>query len=217
MFREVYRRLYRHYGPQGWWPGNGPFDVMVGAVLTQNTAWRNVDRALGRLRNAGLMAPAAMADAAVDRLAEATRPSGYFNVKARRLQALCRAYLAWGGHQGMARLDTGDLRRVLLGVHGVGRETADDILVYAFDRPVFVVDAYTRRIFERLALLDGGEHYDTIRRNVEAALDPDPQLFNEYHALIVRLGNAVCRPRPECGACVLRDLCPTAGRSGPDS
>jgi len=210
MFREVYRRLYDCFGAQGWWPGEGPFEVMVGAVLTQNTAWRNAERALGRLRRAGLLEPRAIAEADSARVAAAIRPSGCFNVKTRRLQALSRAYLSWGGRQGMATMGTGDLRRALLRVHGIGRETADDILVYAFDRPVFVVDAYSRRIFERLGLLEGGERYEKVRRDIESVLDPDPALFNEYHALIVQLGKTVCRPLPDCVACVLRDLCPTA-------
>ncbi len=214
--RAVFDRLLAAYGPQHWWPASdGPFEVMVGAVLTQNTAWTNVERAIANLRDAGLLEPAAMGAAPTETLAEAIRPSGYFNVKARRLQALVAWYHAVGGAEALARWSTDDLRRGLLEVNGVGPETADDIVLYAFHRPVFVIDAYTRRIFQRLGLEPArGDGYEDWRAAFEAALfDPaDPAggvaLFNEYHALIVAHGKDVCRPRPLCGTCVLADACP---------
>lgn len=214
-FREVYRQLYERYGPQGWWPAQAPFEVMLGAVLTQNTAWRNVEKALAGLSEAGLTTAEAIAAAPGHSLAAAIRPAGYFNVKARRLKALCRAYLQWGGWPGMDRMDTEALREALLGVHGIGRETADDILLYAFNRPVFVVDAYTRRIFERLGLLETGMGYESIRSCVETALEADVGVFNEYHALIVQLGKSICRPRPLCEQCCLRGICPSATWASP--
>ena len=190
---------------------------MVGAVLTQNTAWINVERGLARLKGTLLgpdpsevLTPRAILALPEAELADCLRPVGYFNVKARRLRAFCDAYLAAGEREALSQLATPDLRHRLLTIPGVGPETADDMLLYAFDRPVFVVDAYTRRILSRLGLLGGEEGYETIRQGLEAALGPDIALFNEYHALIVRHGKAVCRPRPRCGACCLASRCPTA-------
>jgi len=181
---------------------------MVGAVLTQNTAWVNVERALAVLTGRIPLTAEAILSLPPEDLAACLRPVGYFNVKTQRLRAFCEAYLEQGGLEGLNRLETGMLRHRLLAVHGVGPETADDMLLYAFERPVFVVDAYTRRIFTRLGVLDGREGYDTIRHGFENALGPDVPLFNEYHALIVRHGKDVCRTRPRCGVCCLRDECP---------
>lgn len=182
---------------------------MLGAVLTQNTAWTNVEKAMQGLKEASLTTAESIVDAPSETLAAAIRPAGYFNVKAGRLKALCRAYLAWGGWSAMDRMSTGALREALLSVHGIGRETADDILLYAFQRPVFVVDAYTHRIFERLGLLEHGMGYETVRNRFESALGEDVAVFNEYHALIVQLGKSVCRPRPRCAECCLNPICPS--------
>jgi endonuclease-3 related protein len=206
----VYRVLYGTYGPQHWWPGDSPFEVMVGAVLTQNTAWSNVERALARLTERIPLTAEAILALGHEALAEAIRPAGYFNVKARRLRAFCHAFVADGGLTGLSRLDTPTLRERLLAVNGVGPETADDMLLYAFERPVFVVDAYTRRLFARLGLLAGDEGYETIRHAFERALGADTALFNEYHALIVRHAKAACRTRPRCAGCCLNALCPAA-------
>jgi endonuclease-3 related protein len=184
---------------------------MVGAVLTQNTAWVNVERAIARLRAAVALEPGAIVALPDARLAELLRPSGYFNVKARRLKAFCAWYLGAGGLDRLARLDTPSLRHALLGVPGVGPETADDILLYAFERPVFVVDAYTRRVFGRLGLVDPDLDYERLRALFEGALGARVALFNEYHALIVRHAKDVCRPRPRCETCCLRGRCPGAG------
>lgn len=181
---------------------------MVGAVLTQNTAWTNVERGLERLSRRVPLEAEAIRTLATSGLADCLRPVGYFNVKAQRLQAFCRAYLEAGGFAGLGGLETGELRRLLLSIHGVGPETADDMLLYAFERPVFVVDAYTRRIFERLGMLRGGEGYESVRYGFERALGPEVSLFNEYHALIVRHGKYVCRTKPRCAECCLRDECP---------
>jgi len=212
----VYERLLAAFGPQGWWPGDGgAFEVAVGAVLTQNTAWRNVERALAGLREQGWLNPEGVRDAPLDALGEAIRPSGYFNVKARRLQALATAWCDAGGEAGLAERDTAALRRWLLGIKGVGRETADDVVVYGFGRPVFVVDAYTRRIFERLGIATGDESYEALRESVEADLgngDGATARLNEFHALLVALGKDICRPRPVCPSCPLLNGCPT-GRS----
>ncbi len=208
----LYRRLFEHYGPQHWWPAESPFEVMVGAVLTQNTAWTNVERAIGNLRHAGLLDPSAMARVPPDRLALHLRPSGYFNVKARRLQALCQWLLETG--EGWRGQPTEALRQSLLAIHGIGPETADDILLYAYQRPVFVIDAYTRRLGSRLGLLDGDLSYEALRSIFERLLPADVALFNEYHALIDHHAKQVCRPKPRCGECFLRRGCPWPKREG---
>ena len=181
---------------------------MVGAILTQNTAWTNVERGLSALSERVPLTAAAILSLAPAELAECLRPVGYFNVKTQRLRSFCAAYVEQGGLDGLGRCSTEELRRRLLTVPGVGPETADDMLLYAFERPVFVVDAYTRRIFARLGLLSGQEGYETVRRGFEQALGPDVTLFKEYHALIVRHGKDVCRTRPRCAECCLRDACP---------
>jgi endonuclease III related protein len=201
---ELFRRLFDHYGPQHWWPADSPFEVMVGAVLTQNTAWINVERAIGNLRQADLLDPAAMADLAPEQLALHLRPSGYFNIKAKRLQSLCRWLLS---QDDLEQLATDSLREQLLSVHGIGPETADDILLYVYGRPVFVIDAYTRRLFSRLGLLDGELGYETLRAAFEQTLPPDVEMFNEYHALIDHHAKQVCRPKPLCGECFLQRMC----------
>lgn len=209
--RAAYEHLLAAYGPQHWWPADSAFEVMVGAVLTQNTAWTNVERALQRLAERVPLRAESILELPHAELADALRPAGYFNVKARRLRSFCEGYLDAGGMEGLAALETAPLRRRLLAIHGVGPETADDMLLYAFDRPVFVVDAYTRRVFARLGLIERDAGYETIRAVFEDALGPDTVLFNEYHALIVRHGKERCRKRPDCLACCLRSLCPARG------
>ena len=206
--RAVFRALFAIYGPQHWWPADSAFEVMLGAVLTQNTSWANVERGLERLRTRIPLEASSILSLSAEELAECLRPVGYFNVKARRLRAFCVAYLESGGLKGLSALETGELRRSLLGIHGVGPETADDMLLYAFERPVFVVDAYTRRLFERVGMLVGGQSYESIRSGFEEALGLDVELFNEYHALIVRHAKGVCRTRPLCKHCCLTEHCP---------
>ena len=213
--RRVYERLHRAYGSQHWWPAKSPFEVMVGAVLTQNTAWTNVERAIANLRGARALNAARIVAAPAGDLADWLRPAGYF--KARRLRNFCEWYLAAGEYRRLRRWETARLRAGLLSVNGVGPETADDMLLYAFQRPVFVIDAYTRRILSRLGLVAGDEGYENLRRHIEEdlakGLDDEGRrvvLFNEYHALIVRHGKEVCRSRPRCEVCVLRAGCAAA-------
>ncbi len=182
---------------------------MVGAVLAQNTSWRNVERAIDNLKEADALSAEALVAAPADTLAEWLRPSGYFNLKARRLKSFCEWYLAQGGYARIKRRQTAHLRKALLGVKGIGPETADDILLYAFGRAVFVIDAYTRRLFERLGLVEAGVSYEDVRGAFERALDADVDLFNEYHALIVVHGKDYCRPKPRCGVCCLARRCPS--------
>jgi len=205
----VFNVLFTAYGPQHWWPGDTPFEIMVGAVLTQNTAWTNVEQAIANLVRHDRLSATGIVATRKDHLANWLRPSGYFNIKAARLKNFCRWYVEAGGYTALSQVDTGVLRAALLSVNGVGPETADDILLYAFDRPVFVVDAYTRRLFSRLGLIAGDEVYDQLRLAVEDKLGPDVELYNEFHALIVRHAKMVCRVRPRCGDCPLRTRCPT--------
>lgn len=212
VWLEPYRRLFQAYGPQHWWPGETPFEVMVGAVLTQNTAWGNVERAIANLKAAGYLTCRGILSLSDTALADLIRPAGYYNVKARRLKALC-AYLnaeavadCPEALRDVATLP--ELRRRLLAVHGVGEETADSILLYALGLAVFVVDAYTRRIFSRLGLMTGNESYARIQQSFEAELPRDVGLYNEYHALIVHHGKTVCRPQPRCHGCPLLAICP---------
>nr|VFK80641.1 MAG: DNA-3-methyladenine glycosylase III [Candidatus Kentron sp. SD] len=199
---STYRILEECHGPQHWWPGDSPFEVMVGAVLTQNTAWANVEKAIGNLKAADCLDADRIAALPSADLAQLIRPSGYFNVKAKRLQHFCRWYVQKTRRR-LDRLDTVSLRSALLCVHGIGQETADDILLYAFERPVFVIDAYTRRIFSRLNIFEEHLPYETMRSEIEGALPADSELFNQYHALIVQHGKDICRKRPRCDLCCL--------------
>lgn len=214
-WRDIHDRLLAHWGPQRWWPGETPFEVMVGAVLTQNTAWTNVEKAIAQLKAAHALSCQALLRLAPAALADLIRPAGYFNVKARRLQALCQFLQDRGvaaAPEALARqAPLPALRQALLAVHGVGEETADSILLYALNLPSFVVDAYTRRIFGRVGLLTGTPGYRDIQALFQAHLPADVALFNEYHALIVALGKDICRPRPRCQACPLHSVCARAG------
>jgi endonuclease III related protein len=233
--RRLYRSLQAAYGPQGWWPlpsrcgrpgfddrgyhpgdfteprdDAGRFEVALGAVLTQNTAWVNAERALIALVRAGVLLPTDVPGCGQRRLAALVRPSGSYNVKARKLVGLASFFAERG-------LDRAADRADLLGVWGVGPETADSILLYAFRHPVFVVDAYTRRLLARLGAIEGREPYGEVQDLFHRALAPDPDLFNEFHALIVRHGKDHCRATPACEGCTVRS-CPSrlayAPRSG---
>lgn len=208
--KKIYNTLHRYHGPQHWWPGETPFEVMVGAVLTQNTAWTNVERAIANLLENDALSAEVIVKTHPKRLASWLKPSGYFNIKAKRLKNLCRWYLQQGAYEALSEWPTDELRQGLLSVNGVGPETADDILLYAFNRPVFVIDAYTRRLFKRLGEVDGEESYEQLRQLFEQGLDgeSDPvQLFNEYHALIVIHAKDFCRSKPLCEACCLQAQC----------
>jgi endonuclease-3 related protein len=211
---SIYRTLLAAYGPRGWWPvtppgGDSPeycggpstpkqvFEVAVGAVLTQNTSWKNASLAISNLISEGLLDPGSMAAAGVEALAPVIRPSGYYNQKARRIHQLARHFL-----------DPGPVsRRSLLALNGIGPETADSIMLYAFGKPYFVVDAYTRRVFTRIGLFGGSLGYEDIRALFEDNLPADPSLYQEYHALIVEHAKRSCLKRPDCGRCATRDIC----------
>lgn len=206
--KRIYKRLYRCFGPQGWWPARTPFEVMVGAVLTQNTSWQNVERAIANLKKARCLSLKKMLCLPVASLAALIRPAGYYNVKASRLKNLLECIRSEFGSslKKMARLPTAALRQTLLSVNGVGPETADSILLYAFDRPVFVIDAYTRRMTSRHGLMKSDAGYEDLQSFFMKHLPAHSGLYNEYHALIVRLAKDYCRKnREKCHACPLRE------------
>lgn len=205
--RRVFDLLFSRYGPQHWWPGESPFEIMVGAVLTQNSAWTNVERAINNLKLADSLSLEAMLKLSHEQLADLIYPAGYFNVKALRLKNLCAFLQACGGESALSSMPTEALRKDLLGINGVGPETADDILLYAFHRPVFVIDAYTRRLFSRLGIATGSEKYEALRFGFEQALGADVGLYNEYHAVIVKHAKLICSSRPLCEKCQLEKYC----------
>ena len=200
-----YSAMSAHYGPTHWWPGDSPFEIAIGAILTQNTAWTNVEKAIVNLKAARLMSPKQILSCSETALETALRPSGYFSQKAKRVRGFC-AHLEthYGGSvKRMARRPLEELREELIALHGIGPETADDILLYACEKPVFVVDAYTRRIFGRHGLVPHGVKYEALRAFFEDRLAPDVARFKEYHGLIVWTGKDFCKTKPQCSRCPL--------------
>ena len=203
LLQELYQRLWEVWGPQGWWPGDTPFEVAVGAILTQNTNWGNVARAITALKDQDLLTPQALHELPETELARLIRPAGYYNLKARRLKNFLD-FLANHFENSMARMSAADLaslRPALLGIKGVGPETADSILLYALAKPTFVVDAYTFRILSRHGLINEGCAYEELRQLFMEHLPAQVPLYQEYHALLVRLGKEWCRPQPRCATC----------------
>jgi endonuclease-3 related protein len=208
---RYYEAMSGVLGPMHWWPAQTPFEVIVGAILTQSTAWGNVERAIANLRAARMLTPSAMLQVRTARLAALVRPSGYFRQKAKKLKAFVRFLDGeYGGAlRRMFLTPTLELREKLLSVHGIGPETADSILLYAGNHPVFVVDAYTHRIFGRHGITAGRPDYEKVRALVEASIPRRTELFNEFHALIVNTGKNWCRKSaPRCEECPLRQLLP---------
>jgi endonuclease III related protein len=219
VINEVYERLFKAIGPQSWWPGQTPFEVMVGAVLTQNTNWQNVEKAISNLRQNDLLEPHALYNVPVEELEGLLRPAGYFRIKARRLRSLLEFLInRYGGSlDEMFKTDVQTLREGLLSVNGIGPETADSILLYAGNLPIFVVDAYTYRIFSRHGWIDFDADYHQIQDYIQASLPDDPQLYNEYHALLVYIGKHYCRKtNPKCRECPLNEMLPAGGPLEPE-
>lgn len=203
--KRMYDLMSAHYGPTHWWPGDTAFEIAVGAVLTQNTAWTNVEKAIVNLKKHGLLSPEKILNCPNGQLEEALVPSGYFRVKAKRLRSFC-SYLvdAYGGSmKRMSRVPLERLRPEVLEVHGIGPETADDILLYACGKIVFVVDAYTRRILSRHSMVDPKIDYESLRALFEKNVAPDLHVYREYHGLIVYIGKDFCRRNPKCAECPL--------------
>ena len=205
---RLYQGMLAAYGEQDWWPADSAFEVAVGAVLTQNTNWSNVERAIDNLKQADALSLEALLSIDQADLAQLIRPSGYYNIKAGRLRNLCLYLGQVGGLEALGSMALEDARRGLLTVKGVGAETADDILLYALDLPVFVIDTYTRRLLQRNALAGGSENYEELRLGFEAALPADAVLFKQYHALIVQHAKEACRKMPACAGCCLSPVCP---------
>lgn len=231
LARWIYRRLFKAFGPQGWWPvaersgrraryhprntlkrlsSGQAFEMAVGAFLTQNTAWTNVSRALENLRLQGALSPEKLASVAREDVENWIRPAGYFRQKTRAIQGFARFLLErWEGQLiKLLALARDEARRGLLGLRGVGPETADSILLYAGGHPVFVVDAYTRRIGRRMGLFQE-DGYGVVQDWFESRLPAHLELFREYHALLVELAKRHCKTVPRCDACPLRPRCPT--------
>jgi len=206
---QIYQRLFDHYGPQQWWPADEPFEVIVGAILTQSAAWGNVEKAINNLKKVGGLNPDALRQLPVEELANLIYPSGYYNVKAHKLKAFVeRLGESYGDSlQKMFALDVPQLRSELLSVYGIGQETADSIILYAAQRPIFVIDAYTHRIMDRLGMNPNKGNYAALQALFMDSLPLDERLFNEYHALFVRHGKETCKKFPLCHRCCLSDLC----------
>lgn len=204
----VYARLAQHFGPQHWWPGETPFEIMVGAVLTQNTSWTNAAQAISNLQAEGLLSVEALLALPDQALAERIVPCGYYNLKTRRLKNLLNliGQNYDGRLENLFALELSELREALLAVKGIGPETADSIILYAAGKPIFVVDTYTHRILSRHQLIDEDEaDYHQIQELFMEALPADPALFNEYHALLVQTGKNYCKKsRPLCDQCPLQ-------------
>lgn len=209
LLQNIYRQLMECYGPQHWWPAEEPFEVMVGAILTQSAAWLNVEKAIDNLKAAKVLSPQALRHLSLPEMATLIRPCGYYNSKARKLKSLAN----WLEEYCDDKLDklfdinTNQLRQQLLSIYGIGQETADSIILYAANKPVFVIDAYTRRIISRIGLALDSNSYTAYQSLFMDNLPADVRLFNEYHALLVCLGKNVCRKRPLCQQCCLCGMC----------
>ncbi len=210
IINDIYQRLWEAYGPQAWWPADAPLEVMVGAVLTQNTNWRGVEKSIANLRHSGLLSLDNLNEVETGKLAGLIRASGYFNLKAGRLKNLISLVVKdyAGDLEAMGREETDKLRRKLLSVKGVGPETADSILLYGFNRPMFVIDNYTRRVLSRHGFIQPSAPYEELQELFTQHLSPDASIFNEYHALLVRVGKLHCQSKSRCRGCPLEPLLP---------
>ena len=207
LLLNIYKLLYNRFGPRRWWPGDTRLEIIIGAILTQNTAWGNVEKAIANLKKKNLLGVKKLSRISEKRLSVLIRPAGYYNIKAQRIKNflafLNNAYS--GSIDKMFRTQTSRLRNELLGIKGTGPETADSILLYAGERPVFVVDAYTKRIFSRHGFIKADADYDEIQDFFVKNLPIDAKLFNEFHALIVELGKNLCKStKPLCDNCPMR-------------
>jgi len=205
---QIYKLLYDAFGPQHWWPGETPFEIIIGAILTQNTNWANVEKAIINLKTANLMTPEKLHNLKSDQLAELIRPAGYYKVKTKRL----KNFLDWlsqnydGQLENLRHINTSQLREELLTINGIGPETADSILLYALNRETFVIDTYTARIACRHHIAEPNADYHQLQDLFTSSLPDDIKLFSEYHALLVMVGKNFCKPKPKCELCPLKTL-----------
>lgn len=218
LLQKIFDKLLAEFGPQNWWPGETPLEIVVGAVLTQNTNWQNVERAIANLREAGVLSLQGIRNLPIKELAELIRPAGYFRLKARRLRNVLdfihRHYD--GSLEAIIHDDLESARQRLLEINGIGPETADSILLYAAGKPTFVIDAYTHRVMKRHGWVEPELDYDGLKEVFESGLATDAAMFNEYHALLVQVGKHFCRRQARCDACPLRDLLPEGGPIEPE-
>jgi len=208
LLLNIYNLLYNSFGPQHWWPGETPFEIIIGAILTQNTNWKNVEKAIKNLKNAGVFSPSLMLDINPQKLASLIKPSGYFNQKAKKIRDFLRFFKEEYGFliNRMQEEEMYSIRVKLLNVNGIGRETADSIILYALEKPIFVVDAYTYRILSRHNIVAEDATYEEIQALFMDNLEHDVRLFNEYHALFVKAGKDYCKKIPDCDNCPLKGL-----------
>jgi len=207
LLKKIYNDLYQAFGPRNWWPAESAFEVMIGAILTQNTSWNNVEKAIRNLKKKGVLSPEGIRNLSKLKLAYLIKPAGYYRVKTGRLKAFVNfLFEEYKGNINRMKLESVEtLREKLLKIHGIGPETADSILLYALEKPIFVVDAYTRRILSRHKLISAKASYNEIQGLFMNNLPKDEKLFNEYHALFVHLGKTLCKKIPKC------DICPIKG------
>ena len=204
---KIYKKLYQTFGPQHWWPGETPFEIAVGAILTQNTNWGNVEKAINNLKKQNALSVKAIHEMPVKKLSELIRPAGYYNIKAKRLKSFIDFLMNdyHGSMKSMKNTDMHSLRKKLLSINGIGPETADSILLYALGKPFFVTDAYTKRVLSRHGIMNHEKSYDEFQELFYSALEKDVKLFNEYHALFVRIGKTFCKKKkPLCELCPLK-------------
>lgn len=205
---EMYEAARERFGHQGWWPGEGALEICVGAILTQNTNWANVEKAIANLKTAGCMSAWKLHAKPQAAVAELIRPAGYFNVKAKRVKNfIARVHAGFGDDiEGFLDRPVSTLREELLSISGIGRETADSIILYAAGKPSFVVDAYTCRIFLRHSLIDAEHDYEMIKELLESSLPEDVELYNDFHAQLVAVGKNYCKPKARCTGCPLEHM-----------
>jgi endonuclease-3 related protein len=217
LLLDIYHQLMARYGPQHWWPAQEPFEIIVGAILTQSASWLNVEKAIASLRASKALSPEALRRLPLSEVASLVHPCGYYNAKALKL----KSFVQWLGQHYDDNLDRlfanniGQLRQQLLSIHGIGQETADSIILYAANKPIFVIDAYTRRIINRIGLAPNSNSYAAYQALFMHNLPVDASLFNEYHALLVCLAKNVCRKHPLCQQCCLNNICPSSTRHLP--
>lgn len=210
MLQKIYNKLLKHFGEQNWWPtisDNKEFEVCIGAILTQNTAWKNVEKAVASLNERNLISINSINNSSEKELAQLIRPSGYYNQKARKLKNFCKYVI--DNYDGDLKkfFSSGSLREELLSINGVGNETADSIILYSAKKPVFVIDAYTKRIVARMGIINSNSSYGEVQQLFMKNLKKEETLYNEYHALLVMLGKNYCRKKPECQKCPVRGDC----------
>ncbi|MCX7913229.1 MAG: hypothetical protein N2511_01445 [Thermodesulfovibrionales bacterium] len=208
MLLEIFSKLYSFYGPQNWWPAESSFEVAIGAILTQNISWENAKRAIENLKRENLLNPKALREIPIKRLSELIKPSGYYNIKSKKIKAFVDFVYEYsnGNLEKFKDINIDLLRSLLLSVYGIGPETADSILLYSLEKPIFVVDIYTKRVFSRHNLINHEATYDEIQRLVHSKLQRDSKLYNEYHALLVKVGKDYCKPKPICKRCPLNGI-----------